>query len=114
MNPQTSTNGFKGHVLIIGGGIGGNSLALFLQQAGISSTVYEAYAYKDAIGGGLGLAPNGMNVLAALGLAETVKARGTLNIENVFNKGYWASADGNNNLSPGQPRTVRLTASAKF
>src|SRR5262249_60408371 len=26
-------------------------------------------------------------------------------IENIFNKGYWASADGNNNLSPGQPRT---------
>jgi catecholate siderophore receptor len=37
-----------------------------------------------------------------------------LNIENIFNKGYWATADGNNNLSPGQPRTVRLTAIAKF
>ena len=40
--------------------------------------------------------------------------RAQLNIENVFNKGYWASADGNNNISPGQPRTVRLTAFAKF
>ena len=40
--------------------------------------------------------------------------RAQLNIENVFNKGYWASADGNNNLSPGAPRTVRLTAFAKF
>ena len=37
-----------------------------------------------------------------------------LNVENVFNKGYWATADGNNNISPGQPRTVRLTAIAKF
>ncbi len=37
-----------------------------------------------------------------------------LNVENIFNKGYWATADGNNNLSPGQPRTVRLTAIAKF
>ena len=37
-----------------------------------------------------------------------------LNIENIFNKGYWATADGNNNISPGQPRTVRLTAIAKF
>ena len=37
-----------------------------------------------------------------------------LNVENIFNQGYWATADGNNNLSPGQPRTFRLTAIAKF
>lgn len=37
-----------------------------------------------------------------------------LNVENVFDKGYWATADGNNNISPGQPRTWRLTAIAKF
>jgi len=37
-----------------------------------------------------------------------------LNVENIFNKGYWATADGNNNISPGQPRTVRLTAIAKY
>jgi catecholate siderophore receptor len=40
--------------------------------------------------------------------------RAQLNVENVFNQGYWASADGNNNISPGQPRTFRLTATAKF
>jgi catecholate siderophore receptor len=37
-----------------------------------------------------------------------------LNVENIFNKGYWASADGDNNISPGQPRTFRVTAIAKF
>ena len=37
-----------------------------------------------------------------------------LNVENLFDKGYWASADGNNNLSPGQPRTFRILAIAKF
>ncbi|WP_245452974.1 TonB-dependent siderophore receptor [Bradyrhizobium sp. C9] len=37
-----------------------------------------------------------------------------LNVENIFDKGYWASADGNNNISPGQGRTVRLTARARF
>jgi catecholate siderophore receptor len=37
-----------------------------------------------------------------------------LNVENLFNKGYWASADGDNNISPGQPRTFRVTAIAKF
>ena len=37
-----------------------------------------------------------------------------LNIENIFNKGYWASADGDNNISPGQGRTIRVLARAKF
>lgn len=37
-----------------------------------------------------------------------------LNVENIFNKGYWASADGNNNISPGQSRTFRLSATASF
>jgi catecholate siderophore receptor len=37
-----------------------------------------------------------------------------LNVENIFNKGYWASADGDNNISPGQPRTFRVMAIAKF
>jgi catecholate siderophore receptor len=37
-----------------------------------------------------------------------------LNIENIFDRGYWASADGNNNISPGQGRTIRLTAIARF
>jgi len=40
--------------------------------------------------------------------------RAQLNVENIFNKGYWASADGNNNISPGQPRTFRLSATANF
>ncbi|MEW6767096.1 MAG: TonB-dependent siderophore receptor [Pseudomonadota bacterium] len=40
--------------------------------------------------------------------------RAQLNIENIFNTGYWASADSNNNISPGAPRTVRVSATAKF
>jgi catecholate siderophore receptor len=43
---------------------------------------------------------------------ETWKAQ--LNVENLFDKGYWASADGNNNLSPGQPRTFRLKVTARL
>jgi catecholate siderophore receptor len=43
---------------------------------------------------------------------ETWKVQ--LNVENIFNKGYWATADGNNNISPGQPRTFRVSAIAKF
>jgi catecholate siderophore receptor len=37
-----------------------------------------------------------------------------LNVENVFNRKYWASADGNNNISPGQGRTIRFTTFVKF
>jgi catecholate siderophore receptor len=40
--------------------------------------------------------------------------RAQLNIENIFNTGYWATADGNNNISPGQGRTVRLRAIYRF
>ncbi len=40
--------------------------------------------------------------------------RAQLNIENIFNKGYWASADGDNNISPGQSRTVKVMARASF
>jgi catecholate siderophore receptor len=36
------------------------------------------------------------------------------NVENIFNKGYWATADGNNNISPGQSRTFRVTAIGNF
>jgi catecholate siderophore receptor len=37
-----------------------------------------------------------------------------LNVENIFDTGYWATADGNNNISPGQGRTIRLLARARF
>ncbi len=47
-----------------------------------------------------------------LKINETWKAQ--LNVENIFDKGYWASADGNNNISPGQPRTFRVSATARF
>jgi catecholate siderophore receptor len=50
------------------------------------------------------------------GLFATINQhwKAQLNVENIFNTGYWASADGNNNISPGQGRTVRLSAKATF
>jgi catecholate siderophore receptor len=45
-------------------------------------------------------------------ITENWKAQ--LNVENVFDKKYWASADGNNNISPGQGRTIRFTTFVKF
>jgi 2-polyprenyl-6-methoxyphenol hydroxylase-like FAD-dependent oxidoreductase len=72
------------HVLIIGGGIAGPALALFLKKAGLTSAVYEAHGESHGVGGGLGLAPNGMNVIAALGLADKLKARGSPAPESAF------------------------------
>ena len=72
------------HVIIVGGGIAGPGLALFLAKAGISSAVYEADGPTEGIGGGLGLAPNGLNVLAELGLAEKLRARGSPARNNRF------------------------------
>jgi 2-polyprenyl-6-methoxyphenol hydroxylase-like FAD-dependent oxidoreductase len=74
------------HILIIGGGVAGNALALFLDRAAsdplskrkFTFAVYEAYPRSEKVylGGGLGLAPNGVSVLASLGLEEEVKKRG--------------------------------------
>lgn len=66
------------HVIIIGGGIAGPALALFLKKIGISSTVYEAYPHLDDIGGGLQIAPNGMNVLKELGIADRLIEQGAI------------------------------------
>ena len=64
--------------LIIGGGIAGPVAALFLRRAGIDAAVYEAWPYATGIGGGLQIAPNGMHVLAELGLAEEMIRRGAV------------------------------------
>jgi catecholate siderophore receptor len=58
--------------------------------------------------------PGFVRVDAALYLKINQTWSGQLNVENIFNTGYWASADGNNNISPGQGRTVRVVARARF
>ncbi len=63
--------------IIIGGGIAGPALAIFLARAGIEATIFEAYPRGEAAGSGLAIAPNGMRVLGALGLADEVIACGT-------------------------------------
>ncbi|MBC7803621.1 MAG: flavin-dependent oxidoreductase [Candidatus Parcubacteria bacterium] len=57
-------------VLIIGGGIGGLTLALSLHQAGIACRVYEAAPEIKPLGVGVNLLPHGMRELTELGLQE--------------------------------------------
>jgi 2-polyprenyl-6-methoxyphenol hydroxylase-like FAD-dependent oxidoreductase len=61
--------------LVIGGGVAGPVTALALRKVGIEATVYEAYPPQSVgIGGGLGLAPNGMAALEIVGAADAVRA----------------------------------------
>ena len=55
-------------VLIIGGGIGGLTLALSLHQAGIACRVFEAAPEIKPLGVGVNLLPHGMRELTELGL----------------------------------------------
>jgi 2-polyprenyl-6-methoxyphenol hydroxylase-like FAD-dependent oxidoreductase len=63
--------------LIIGAGIAGTAAAMAFQQVGIEAVIYEAYeSTAHGVGGALGLAVNGFDVLRTLGVAEQVRATG--------------------------------------
>lgn len=51
---------------------------------------------------------------AAMYLALTEKLRLQANVENLFGGTYYINADGNNNISPGSPRALRLALSVRF
>ncbi|MGH1488128.1 MAG: FAD-dependent monooxygenase [Acidimicrobiales bacterium] len=61
-------------VIVVGGGIGGLSLALGLQRRGIAVSVYERASELREIGAGIILQPNGRNGLVDLGVDAAVEA----------------------------------------
>jgi 2-polyprenyl-6-methoxyphenol hydroxylase-like FAD-dependent oxidoreductase len=63
--------------LIIGCGVAGPVLAMFLKRAGIEATIYEGRpTARDDAGAFLGLAPNARDVLQTLGIREDIEALG--------------------------------------
>src|SRR5260370_37659741 len=73
--------------LIIGAGVGGLPLGLMLHEAGIPCRIYEAAPEIKPLGVGINLLPHAMKELSALGLEETLPARGVLTAEaEVFNR----------------------------
>ncbi|MFE2757119.1 FAD-dependent oxidoreductase [Actinosynnema sp. NPDC059335] len=63
---------------VIGGGIGGPVAAMALRKAGIEASVHERYdRTADGSGGALSIAPNGLQALEVLGLADAVREVGT-------------------------------------
>jgi salicylate hydroxylase len=57
-------------IAIVGGGIGGLAAAAFLNQAGLSATVYEQTGELTEIGAGLVVAPNMARLLRRLGVLD--------------------------------------------
>lgn len=63
-------------ILIAGGGIGGLTAAIALQQHGFEAHVFEAAPELRAVGTGIWMPPNAMTVLERLGIAGEIMAAG--------------------------------------
>lgn len=71
-------------VVIIGGGIGGLTLALALHREGVAFRVYEAVPEIKPLGVGLNLLPHAMKELAGLGLEPELRRKGVETKEYCF------------------------------
>ena len=66
----------SGDILIIGGGIGGLTLALALHQRGLRCRVFEAAPAFRPLGVGINMLPHAIRVLTSLGLQERLYSVG--------------------------------------
>jgi salicylate hydroxylase len=71
-------------VAIIGGGIGGLTLALALRERGVAADVYEAATELSEIGAAVALSANGTRELARLGVGSRLAAVATEPTELIF------------------------------
>src|SRR5262249_44888654 len=74
-------------VIVVGGGIGGLTMALSLHQAGIAVRVYEAVPHLVPLGVGINLQPTAVRELTELGLGDVLARAGIATHElSYFNK----------------------------
>ncbi|MFC0100532.1 FAD-dependent monooxygenase [Micromonospora marina] len=66
-----------GHAVVVGGGIGGLAAGIGLRAAGWEVTVRERSAALPQTGTGLGIWPEAMRALDALGVGDEVRRRGS-------------------------------------
>lgn len=71
-------------ILIVGGGIGGMTLALFLHKAGIPCRIAEAAPDIRPLGLGVNLLPHSTRVLNEIGVLDAMAARAIETKESVF------------------------------
>ncbi|MBU8773231.1 FAD-dependent oxidoreductase [Cytobacillus oceanisediminis] len=62
-----------GQVIIVGGGIAGLAMSLFLKKANIESVIYEQAPAFGKVGGHFVIHPSGVQMLEMLGLGEEIK-----------------------------------------
>ena len=105
----------------------GNKLALTPEH---TFSLWNKYDFGAGWSGGLGLiyqsssfaAVDNTVTLPSFARADAAvyyafldrKTRLALNVENLFDRRYFPTVDGNNNISPGSPRAVRLTLLTAF
>jgi 2-polyprenyl-6-methoxyphenol hydroxylase-like FAD-dependent oxidoreductase len=71
-------------VIVVGAGIGGLTLALCLQQAGIRARVYEASAEIRPLGVGINVLPHASRELGRLGLEPALTQHAVLTRDSAF------------------------------
>ncbi|RPD65123.1 FAD/NAD-P-binding domain-containing protein [Lentinus tigrinus ALCF2SS1-6] len=90
-----NTKGFQ--VAVIGGGVCGLACAIALQNAGIAVEIFEAAVSFGEVGAGIGLGPNAIRALEAMGLLNAVL--GKLPPGSLSSKGFlFYSGVGNHEL----------------
>lgn len=68
-------------VIIVGGGVAGLAMSLFLKKANIESVVYEQAKAFGKVGGHFVIHPSGIKMLELLGLDEKIKANSHLLVD---------------------------------
>ena len=94
-----------------------------------SLSLWNRYDFTPTFGAGLGVVyrdsifsstsnavtlPAFTRVNAALYYALSKQFKLQLNVENLFDRKYNASANSDTNVTPGSPRALRVTLNAKF
>lgn len=81
---------------VIGAGIAGLAAALALVDQGWDVGVFERSPDLRTTGGGIGITPNGMHALAAIGVADAVRARSAIQDEGGVRvpSGRWIARTG--------------------
>ena len=67
-------------ILVIGGGIGGLAAAIALERQHAEVTVCEQSPKLSEIGAGIGLAPNAVKALRALGLEDKIPEKSNVDL----------------------------------
>jgi catecholate siderophore receptor len=90
-----------------------NRVALGPQWAAALGVIYQSASYAS-ISNAVQLPAFARADAAVYYTLFAGKTRVALNVENLLNRKYFPTADGDNNISPGAPRSARVTVTTSF